>query len=932
MANEPTQLQPLIGRDGALERLREALRPPYDDARAILIEGPAGIGKTSLLRRGTALAEAAGVTALLARPVEAEVTFAYATLAELLERHLGVGRITLGPAHRQALEAAVGASDGDVPTDPDGPELDAQRLGQAVLAAVRALASRGPVLIAIDDAQWTDQATRDAIAFAARRLAELPIRLLIGRRADLPGEAPPFGLAEAARPIGLERLWLEPLSTGALHQLLRSATGSAFARPVLLRIHALSGGNPFYALELARALAAQGATLGPGQELPVPGTLRELLGARFERLPPPTRRLLLTAALSARPTVELLRARAGQDPVDMLDPSLDAEIVGIEGRLITFRHPLYASTLVAEAHPDEVRETHAWLGRAKLEDAEARVRHLALASDGPDPGVADALASAARRAKLRGAPAVAGELADLALERTPAGRASRSALALWAADAWFLAGDLGAARRRAAAVVPAVSGSDRARALLIIGLATWYEASSREAALVLEAALGDAAEDPALLGLLHYYLAIFSDFDIPAAHRHALRAAALLDGTSDRGHLAAALLQAFHWAVILGRRPPIPLLRRGLEVERDGSLTDRLTSPGIWWAAIGRLTEARDRFQHLLDFDLIHGLYANAANLLTRLAEVAFWADDWPEARRLALEARDADLETGAPASEMALRTLALVDAAEGHLDEAAAAVTDGVERTAQTESFILTAAWLQVAALVEQSRGNTTFVAEVTARSQALIERAGYREPLRLDPAPERIEALALLGRLDEAAEALAGLEARQRRVAKPWAAAAIARGRARIALARDDPSAAVEATSMVAGGLPHGWSRFDLARVLLVRGAAQRHARARREAGETLARAEDLFEQLGATAWAQRAAAEVARLGLKRSAALSLTPTEGRVARLVGEGYSTRAVAAELGISPRTVETHLASVYGKLGLSSRAELGRAMALRETP
>jgi DNA-binding CsgD family transcriptional regulator len=166
---------------------------------------------------------------------------------------------------------------------------------------------------------------------------------------------------------------------------------------------------------------------------------------------------------------------------------------------------------------------------------------------------------------------------------------------------------------------------------------------------------------------------------------------------------------------------------------------------------------------------------------------------------------------------------------------------------------------------------------------------------------------------------------------VQKPWAEAAIARGRARIALASGDTTAALTATAVTGLGNPSGWSRFDVARVLLVRGEALRHARSRRDADEALGRALAMFHDLGAVAWEKRASAEQARLGLTRSSALNLTPTEARVARLAGHGLSTREVARELGISPRTVETHLASLYGKLGVNSRAELGRAMALRET-
>ncbi len=928
MSAEPSDQPPLIGRDGPLARLRAGLQPPYAQPLAILLEGPAGIGKTSLLRAGVATAEAAGVTVLYARPVEAEAIYPYATLTDLLGPRLGLVRERLAAVHRNALREALGPGDpGDLANEGVDEAPDAQRVAMAVLAACRVLVAREPLLIAIDDAGWTDQASREALAFTLRRLADLPARVLIAQRRDTPGGEVPFGLADAARPVPVERIWLEPLSMGALHELLRTATGTTFTRPTLVRIRDLSDGNPFYALELARALAADGAILRPGREMPMPTSLLDLLGARLVRLPAPTRRILLTAALSARPTLGLLEASIGHEPDTLLQPALEAGLVRLDGRSIAFSHPLYASTLVAQAAPGELRETHAWLGQTELEDPEARARHLALASDGPDAVVALALAGAALRARQRGAPSVAGALADLAVERTPALSPDLAERALAAAEAWFVAGDLAAARARAAALLPAVRGTVRARALLVISLATWYTGTAQQAVAALLPALPDSSEDPVLHGLLEYHLSVFHDYDIGAAREHALAAARLLEETTDRGHFAAALLEAFHWTVALGRRPAMTLLRRGLEVESEGPLTDRLTSPGMWWAGIGRLDLARDRFQQMLDFDVLHGEFSNAANLLTRLAEVELWADNWPAARQHAKAAMEAGIETGGGASEMSLRAMALVDAHEGRVVAAHEAAQAGVERMERIGSGSGSAAWLTVTALAAASQGDSALVAAATERAWRHLRAVGYAEPLRLDPAPERIEALAQLGRVDEAADELAGLEGRQRRIAKPWAAAAIARGRARIALARQDPGLAVAETASVAGPAPAGWSRFDLARTLLVRGEALRHVRARREALEILGRAETAFRDLGAVVWAERAAAEAARLGLGRSTALSLTPTEARVARLAGDGLSTRDVAEELGISPRTVETHLASIYGKLGVSSRAELGRAMA-----
>jgi DNA-binding CsgD family transcriptional regulator len=922
----------LVGRDEAVARVLAGVQPPYVDALAVLIEGPAGIGKTSLLRAGVAKAETAGATVLYARPVETEANYTYATLGELLGPHLASIDVRLAEGHRAVLRRALGNDDGPGPADEVAKEApDAQRVAMAVLAALRAFAAHGPLLIAIDDAPWADPASRDALSFTVRRLAGLPVRLLIAQRSDMPGEPPPFGLADTARPIPIERLWLEPLSMGALHQLLRSATDSGFARPTLLRIQELSGGNPFYALELARALVASGTSVRPGENLPMPSSLRGLVGAHLDRVPASTRRLLLTVALSTKPTMGLLEAISGPGTRTHLEPAVDASLICIDGPTVTFDHPLYASTLVAEASAEELRAVHAALGHAAAEDPEARARHLALATDGSDAGVARSLARASARARSRGAPAMAGELADMAVERTPSAGRERSERALAAAEAWFAAGDLPATRDRAAALIPSLRGSLRARALLLMGLCAWYTRPAQEAVAELLPALSLARNDRPLLGLLHFYLAIFRDFDIAEARKHSALAARLLEGTADRGHLAAALLQTFHWTVTLGRRPPMALLAKGLEVESGGPLTDRLTSPGMWWAGIGRLDLARERFQHMLDYDLLDGRYSNVANLRTRLAEVELWSDDWPAGRRHAVAAVEAGMETGGIPSEMALRAVALVDAHQGYLERAQTAATDGIERTELAGSGALTAAWLQVSALVAASRGDAAVVEEATGQAWRHLRQAGYVEPMRLDPSPERIEALAILGRLDEARGELAGLEARNRRVPKPWAAAAIARCRARVAIADGDIEAAISATSTVASGRPPGWSRFDTGRVLLVRGEALRHLRSRRDSDEALRRAHGIFADLGATVWAQRATVEQARLGLTRTSALALTPTEARVARLAGDGLSTRDVAAELGISPRTVETHLASLYGKLGVTSRAELGRVMALRET-
>ena len=924
-------LPALLGRQTEVDRLLDLIRPPYTGPEIVLIEGPAGIGKTSVLRAALEQVETQGLATLRASPTEAEVSFAYATLRDLLDDRLPSLATGLSQVYLNTLRRALGysAEDDSPSTATKATPPSTELVAIAVLTAIRTLGARAPVLLAIDDAGWVDQASRDALSYAFRRLADLPVRVVLTQRAVAEGGPLPFGLADVARPIPIERLWLEPLSVGALRSVVGAATGADLSRPTLLRIHEISAGNPFYAIELARAIEAQGEVLGPGQDLPVPMTLRDLVSDRLQGLPPSTRRVLLAAAMSSRPNVELLTARLGRDIRPLLKASVEAGLLRIDGDFVAFAHPLIASTLVAQSSEQERLDTHVWLAQAATEDFEARARHAALAHTGANADVAEQLALAAAQARQRGAPLVAAELADLAVERTPEHAPERAAGALAAADAWFAAGEFSTVQVRIAALLPSVEGVQRARALVLKGLAVWFTGITQEAVEILMQALADSAADDQLTGLIHYYLSIFTDADLRSARDHALAAADMLSRTSDHGHHAAALLQVFYISVVLGLKPELALLERGLALERDGDLVDRLTSPGIWWAGIGRLDRARERFSSLLEFDRAHGMFSNVGNLLTRLAEVEVWADNWKQARKLATAALEGDREAGVEAAEMTLRALAYVDALEGDIDLAERAAKAGVERCENGGAPTLAAAWLKVFAIAAATRDDAAAVVEATARAARHLQEVGFVEPMRLDPAPERAEALAILGRESDASAELRALEKRHRLVPKPWAAAAIARTTARLAIGRGDLEGALSATDDVATSDPVGWSRFDVGRTLLVRAGALRRARSRRGAAEVLSRARTIFDALGASRWTKKADAELNRLGLTRSVPLALTPTEARVARLAGEGLSTRAVAAELGISPRTVETHLAGIYGKLGVSSRAELGRVMAGR---
>lgn len=287
--------------------------PKPGGAAALVLEGEAGIGKSTLWLAGVEHARTKGIRVFSSQPAEAERGLSHAGLGDLFDDLLDEVLPALSGPRKRALEVALLLEETPDP-------VDHRALGVAVRDALQLLSEKEPILIAVDDVQWLDSSTSDVLAFALRRLGENPIQLLLPRRlAD--GSLPPtFEQTLAAEQV--QRLPVGPLSVGAVHRFLRDRLDRSFARQTLLRIHDRSGGNPFFALELARAL---GEGVDPLQPLPVPETLEELVRARISALPAPTREALaLASALGTTP--ESLLERAGIGP-DVLDPAVAAQVI-----------------------------------------------------------------------------------------------------------------------------------------------------------------------------------------------------------------------------------------------------------------------------------------------------------------------------------------------------------------------------------------------------------------------------------------------------------------------------------------------------------------------------------------------------------------------------------------------------------------------------
>ena len=339
---------------------------------------------------------------LESRPAQAEASLAYVGLGDLLRDVVDEALEPLAPPQADALRTAL------LLDRTPGASPDERGVAVAFLGALRALAERQPLLVAVDDAQWLDTSSAFVLAFAWRRVRSERVGLLLARR---PGRGSPLQLA------GDDRIVLEPLgplSLGALHSMLHARLGLTLTRPRLRRVHEVSGGNPFFALELARSYADE----RDGVDLPpMPARLRVVVGERLAALPQRTQSALAAVAALSRPTLGLVvTAAGGEEP---LRPAFDAGVLELEGERVRFSHPLLASRAYEAAGPLERRHLHRFLATLVDDEAE-RWRHEALAAAGPDAAIAAGLDRAAAAQRARGAAAAAADLCAQARRLTPA--------------------------------------------------------------------------------------------------------------------------------------------------------------------------------------------------------------------------------------------------------------------------------------------------------------------------------------------------------------------------------------------------------------------------------------------------------------------------------------------------------------------------------
>jgi DNA-binding NarL/FixJ family response regulator len=906
----------VVGREQELAVLHAFLGADRPQ-RALVLTGGPGIGKTTLWETGLELARRQHLRVLSARPSDAEARLAFAALIDLFDGVATDELSGLPLPQRQALEVAL------LRAAPTGPAPGTHAIAVGFLNALRALAGRDSLLVAVDDIESLDAPSEAVLVFAARRLEGSEVRFLVARR---PGA--PSALEQALELGGLEHRHVGPLSIAATRRLLLQRLGLSVPRPLMRRIFDTTLGNPLFALEVGRTVVERGVP-GIGEDLPVPDAVEDLLGTRVATLPRDQGRLLLAVALNPDLRTGQLAELAGQDS---LDDAVESGVLVVERDHVRASHPLLAGAATRHARDEEQRALHRALAPL-VSESQLRVRHLALASVRPDAALAATVATAAADAARRGAAHTAVELAEHALRLTPCSDTTRTDRVLALARHLEVAGDLrrltdlltssldelprGPARVQAYLLLSsgAVEGNDDVRRYLERALAETGNDVGLRISVLAELAVNDA-----LAGVERIREAeAWAAEALPAARRAGLEVERLV-------------LYVLSWTRALRGRPVDDLCNR-FRASSDAAFyiatsPERVAAQRLAWR--GDANGARAALTRLLSTADERGESSSYALQRLHLCELELRVGAWDEASRL--------LDEWAEPGEGALlewpmyeRCRALAAAGRGLSDEAQRWATQAIAQAEATRIRWDALEALRARGIALVLAGEPADAAEQLQAVWEHTERVGVDDPGVFPVAPDLVEALVALGELDEAFAVSSRLGELAEAQEHPWGRATARRCTALVQLAQAHDDAAVAALEGAAEeyaslGLP-----FDRARTLLALGRVQRRSRQWGAARGALDRAATAFDEIGSSGWAKQARSELARTGARKPAQRGeLTPSERRVAELAAEGLANKEIAQALVVTVSTVEFHLSNAYAKLGVRSRAQLAGRLAGRE--
>ncbi|MEU1146920.1 helix-turn-helix transcriptional regulator [Streptomyces sp. NPDC005863] len=917
----------LLGRSAECARLLALIdKARGGESGALLIRGEAGIGKTSLVGHVAELSH--DLLRIGTRGVEVESDLPYVGLADLLrpvlhfldripERQAAAltGALALGPVSQDRFAVAAGT-----------------------LSLFGALAEDGPVLVTVDDAQWLDPYSLDALAFATRRLGREGVVVLFTAR-DEEEET-------ASRLASIETFTLTGLDPASAHRLMAEKGTAELTEREAARLLAEARGNPLALIELPALLAGSGTgdeEDDTGAPLPIGEMLAHTFGSAVARLPSEAQdAMLLLAVLGTRPlagTESALRAHGLS--YESLEAAEAAGLVVEERDGYAFRHPLVRSAVYHSATPVRRRRAHHAIARslqgATAPALEQYAWHLAASGAEPDEHVASLLENAAAGAPETLAYPLASRLYERAARFTPQGQRKAERL-LCAARASQAAGSLNEA---AAILDRALEHAEQLATQLDIRQLRCYldvqrgrPTRSRE---LLRSAVDEAEKvDPALAAVMLGGIALteLAVGDLTAAHRTSAAAMELADSA---------------------RRPLVPvrllhtlMLLLGGDAETGRALLRELAGPlaspdptfPYPVAGVGGLchlsAEELDEAHGLLDRAAYTARGSSAVGLLSHLlgtlSVVEFWRGRWTPSLAHADEAvRLAEASGQLIEVSRGLGALVRTEAALNREEDCRRHAAQAMEWAASTELQLDAARALGGLGLLELGLGRFEEAVHHLEEVRAFSQRHGRGDGLYLTWAADLADAYVHLHRTAEAREVLDVLEYEAGRGHRPVTAGAAARCRG--LLEPGDPEAASRHMKRSLALLSERPVPFERGRTEFAWGEQLRRQGRRSEARRLLERALATFERLGATGWAARVAAELHAAGgtevrPERAPLERLTPQELQVALVVGRGLTNHEVAERLFLSVKTVEFHLSNIYRKLdGVHRRAQLVRLLA-----
>ena len=910
----------------------------------LVIEGEAGAGKSRLWRAGVGVAAEADLLVLRSEPSAGEADQPFAGLSDLLAGILPVAGSAIPEPQREALEVAL------LQRAPGQQPPTAQAVGMGALAALRSCVTSGPVLLAIDDVQWLDAGSREALKFALRRISAGALCLLLAARTDAPADpltvgAPP--LSHDWRDLlsewpATEQIMLAPLDVRQVQGLLPPGATAGQARAVTRQ----SRGNPFWAREIWAGMAAD-ATAAQ-DEAAVPPRARAALAERLRRsLPQPAAKALTVVSAAGRITLaDAISVLDGvpdvPDPAAALDAAvLAGVVVETEGRVAP-AHPLIGAAAV-EAEPP-ARRARLYQRLAAVSASPERRAYFAALAAGPEPDaeVAAIQEAAAEAAVARAANVAAGQFAAQAAAFTPASDVTALARRrIRAAELLFLTGELSGALQHIEALDTAAFDDDELeRALPLMADVNDLIYGPEAAVEVIMRVLATTGDDKRRRAIV---LALASDvvFGFPdgraAAATEAVRCAEAA-GPSANGPLHRALLNLSAVQVAAGEGLDTSLVKRASELEpllAPAPLHDTADLYlGLWSRYVDDLGTSRSALQRCVARARATGEDFSLAMFLAYLAVTEELAGDYTAAAAILRDADEVLAGHDWPQSPWQLEPRYELLLAAGDLDGARRFADEHLPADPSVRADVrFMGAYMR--GKVAVWRGEAAAAVPYLELAARHADELGWADPgvrSRLDHLlAEAYVATGQVARADPIAARLREFGLRQDR---PTLIGDACRIDALAAAACGDIDAAAESASAAVAAHELSPLRPELARSLLVFGRIERRRKARGKSRETLRRARDLAAGMGHQPLLAQVDAELSRVGAaapsgEQTGALtdSLTAAERRVAEQIAGGATSREAAAALFISVRTVDTHMASIYRKLGVRTRSELRRALA-----